>query len=167
VDKYRSVNGLSIDPGAMNNVGSWPGPRTSHDYFDLNRDWYAQSHPETRGRAKTFLNYMPHGALDLHKQGSSASFYFAPPREPDNQHNPPHLPKWFDIFAAAHGAAFDTHGWSYFRREGDDSFYPGCGEGWPVPTGNASLPAATSYRTGNTVALSLKTGSYVVDFAQP
>jgi len=125
VDKYRSVNGLSIDPGAMNNAGSWPGPRTSHHDFDLNRDWYAQSHPETRGRAKTFLNYMPHGA------------------------------------------AFDTHGWSYFRREGDDSFYPGYGEGWPVRTVNASLPAATSYRTGNTAALSLKTGSYVVDFAQP
>jgi len=45
----------STDPGALNNAGSWPGPRTSHYYFDLNRDWYAQSHPETRGRARAFL----------------------------------------------------------------------------------------------------------------
>jgi hypothetical protein len=135
VERTWSVQSLPSEPRALNNAGSWPGARYSHYGFDLNRDWFIQSHPETRGRAVSFLKWMPHVAVDLHEQGTSATFYFAPPREPDNKNNPAYLFKWFDIFAAAHGAAFDQHGWSYFRREGYDSFYPGYGEGWPMLTG--------------------------------
>jgi hypothetical protein len=135
VEKTWSIQSLPSEPGTLNNSGAWPGPRTSHYSFDLNRDWFIQSHPETRGRVASFMKWWPHVAVDLHEQGTSATFYFAPPREPDNKNNPRHLFKWFDIFAAAHGAAFDVHGWSYFRREGYDSFYPGYGEGWPMLTG--------------------------------
>ena len=143
--------GIASDPQALNNAGTWPGPRTSHYYFDLNRDWFTQSHPESKGRVKTFLQWMPQVAIDLHEQGSSATFYFAPPREPDNRNNPKHLPKWFDIFAAAHGAAFDTHGWSYFRREGYDSFYPGYGEGWPMLTGSIGMLFESASSAGGAV----------------
>ncbi len=151
VVRMWSPMGIAADAGAMNNAGSWPGPRTSHYYFDLNRDWYTQSHPESRGRVQQFLAWMPHVAVDLHEQGSSSSFYFAPPREPDNQNNPKHLAKWFDIFAAAHGAAFDTHGWSYFRREGYDSFYPGYGEGWPMLTGSIGMLFESAGSSGGAV----------------
>jgi hypothetical protein len=120
VERAWSAQSLPATPGAINNAGSWPGPRTSHYSFDLNRDWFIMSHPESRGRVASFLKWMPHVAVDLHEQGSSASFYFAPPREPDNKNNPKHLFKWYDIYAAAHGAEFDRHGWSYFRREGYD-----------------------------------------------
>jgi hypothetical protein len=135
----------------MNNGGSWPGPRTSHYSFDLNRDWFIMSHPESRGRVASFLKWMPHVAVDLHEQGSSATFYFAPPREPDNRNNPKHLFKWFDIFAAEHGAAFDRHGWSYFRREGYDSFYPGYGEGWPMLTGSIGMLFESASSSGGGV----------------
>jgi hypothetical protein len=116
VERTRSSQSVPNEPGALNNTGSWPGPRTSHYSFDLNRDWFIQSHPETRGRVASFLKWMPHVAVDLHEQGSSSTFYFAPPREPDNKNNPRHLFKWFDIFAAPGGVR--VHGWSYFRREG-------------------------------------------------
>lgn len=139
VERTWSVQSLPSEPGALNNAGSWPGARTSHYGFDLNRDWFILSHPETRGRVAQFLRWMPHVAVDLHEQGSSSTFYFAPPREPDNRNNPRHLFKWFDVFAAAHGAEFDRHGWSYFRREGYDSFYPGYGEGWPMLTGAVGM----------------------------
>lgn len=151
VERTWSAQGVGTDPAGMNNTGSWPGPRTSHYYFDLNRDWFIQSHPESRGRVKTYLQWWPHVAVDLHEQGSSASFYFAPPREPDNKNNPAHLNKWFDIFAAAHGAAFDTHGWSYFRREGYDSFYPGYGEGWPMLTGSIGMLFESASSAGGSV----------------
>ncbi len=151
LERTASAQGSSTEPGALNNSGSWPGPRTSHYYFDLNRDWFIQSHPESRGRVKTFLQWWPQVALDLHEQGSSATFYFAPPREPDNKNNPKHLFKWFDIFAAAHGAAFDTHGWSYFRREGYDSFYPGYGEGWPMLTGSIGMLFESASSSGGAV----------------
>jgi hypothetical protein len=138
-------------PGAINNSGSWPGPHTSHYSFDLNRDWFIMSHPESRGRVAAFLKWMPHVAVDLHEQGSSASFYFAPPREPDNKNNPEHLFKWYDIFAAAHGAEFDKHGWSYFRREGYDSFYPGYGEGWPMLTGSIGMLFESASSSGGAI----------------
>jgi len=151
LERNWSAQGVASEPGALNNSGSWPGPRTSHYYFDLNRDWFIQSHPESRGRVRSFLQWWPHVAVDLHEQGSSASFYFAPPREPDNKNNPLHLNKWFDIFAAAHGAAFDTHGWSYFRREGYDSFYPGYGEGWPMLTGSIGMLFESASSAGGSV----------------
>lgn len=151
VERMSSAFGFSTEPGSLSNAGSWPGPRTSHYYFDLNRDWFAQSHPESRGRISQFIKWWPQVTVDLHEQGSSATFYFAPPREPDNQNNPKHLTKWFDIFAAAHGAAFDSHGWSYFRREGYDSFYPGYGEGWPMLTGSIGMLFESASSSGGSV----------------
>jgi len=151
LERMTSSQGIAADPQALNNAGSWPGPRTSHYYFDLNRDWFTQSHPESQGRVKSFLAWMPQVAIDLHEQGSSASFYFAPPREPDNANNPKHLAKWFDIFAAAHGSAFDEHGWSYFRREGYDSFFPGYGEGWPMLTGSIGMLFESASSAGGAV----------------
>jgi hypothetical protein len=151
VERAWSAQSLPTTPGALNNTGSWPGPRTSHYSFDLNRDWFIMSHPESRGRVASFLKWMPHVAVDLHEQGSSASFFFAPPREPDNKNNPRHLFKWYDIFAAAHGAEFDKHGWSYFRREGYDSFYPGYGEGWPMLTGSIGMLFESASSSGGAI----------------
>lgn len=151
VTRFSGTQRIPSDPAAFNNAGTWPGPRTSHYSFDLNRDWFIQSHPETRGRVRSFLSWMPHVAVDLHEMGSSSTFYFAPPREPDNRNNPRHLFKWFDIFAAAHGAAFDRHGWSYFRREGYDSFYPGYGEGWPMLTGAIGMLFESGSSAGGAV----------------
>jgi zinc carboxypeptidase len=135
VQKTRGAQQPSIDGGALNNAGSWPGARTSHYYFDLNRDWFVISHPETRGRVTAFMKWWPHVAVDLHEMGSSSTFYFAPPMEPNNLNNPSTLPGWFERFGKAHQEAFDRFGWSFFRREGYDSFYPGYGESWPMLTG--------------------------------
>ncbi len=135
VQKTRGMQRGSTDGGALNNAGSWPGPRTSHYYFDLNRDWFVLSHPETRGRVSSFMKWWPHVAVDLHEMGTNATFYFAPPMEPNNLNNPSKLAQWFERFGVAHKEAFDEHGWSFFRREGYDSFYPGYGESWPMLTG--------------------------------
>ncbi|MGQ0643645.1 MAG: M14 family zinc carboxypeptidase [Gemmatimonadaceae bacterium] len=135
VQKTRGHQRPSTDGGALNNAGSWPGPRTSHYYFDLNRDWFVLSHPETRGRVSSFMKWWPHVAVDLHEMGTNSTFYFAPPMEPNNSNNPTHLAAWFERFGKAHQDAFDRFGWSFFRREGYDSFYPGYGESWPMLTG--------------------------------
>jgi len=139
VNRARGALGVPTDPLAMIHRGSWPGARTSHYYFDLNRDWFIQSHPETRGRVRTFLRWWPHVAVDLHEQGSEASYFFAPPMEPINPNVHQSILKWWDIFAAANGRAFDAHGWPYFRREGYDEFYPGYGVSWPILTGAVGM----------------------------
>ncbi|HEU4564039.1 MAG TPA: M14 family zinc carboxypeptidase, partial [Gemmatimonadaceae bacterium] len=133
--RARGALGVPTSPAAMIHQGTWPGARTSHYYFDLNRDWFIQSHPETRGRVGAFLRWWPHVAVDLHEMGPNSTYFFAPPMEPVNENVPPSTFKWWDIFAAGIGAAFDQRGWSYFRREGYDEFYPGYGVSWPILTG--------------------------------
>jgi hypothetical protein len=122
-------------PGAMVHQGSWPGPRGSHYGFDLNRDWFILSHPETRGRIAAFEKWWPHVAVDLHEMGANSTYYFAPPMDPINKNVPAGIQRWWDIFAAANAAAFDAHGWSFFRREDFDEFYPSYGDSWPVLNG--------------------------------
>lgn len=135
VQRARGSGELPVTPGAMVHQGSWPGPRTSHYYFDLNRDWFILSHPETRGRVGAFLAWWPHVAVDLHEMGSNSTYFFAPPMEPVNKNVHASIFKWWDIYAAANAASFDRHGWSYFRREGYDEFYPGYGVSWPILSG--------------------------------
>ncbi|MGH7637624.1 MAG: M14 family metallopeptidase, partial [Gemmatimonadaceae bacterium] len=139
VIRNRGALGVPTMPGAMIHQGSWPGPRTSHYYFDLNRDWFVHSHPETRGRVRTFLEWHPHVAVDLHEMGSNSTYFFAPPMEPINKNVHSSILKWWDIYARANASAFDRRGWSYFTREGYDEFYPGYGVSWPILTGAVGM----------------------------
>ena len=139
VIRNRGAFGVPRTPGAMIHQGNWPGPRTSHYYFDLNRDWFLHSHPETRGRVATFNTWYPHVAVDLHEMGSNSTYFFAPPMEPINKNVHASILKWWDIYARANAAAFDRRGWSYFTREGYDEFYPGYGVSWPILTGAVGM----------------------------
>ena len=134
-----SPHGPVAVPGALVYGSSWPGARTSHWHFDLNRDWFIQSHPETRGRTATFLEWWPHVAVDLHEMGSNSTYFFAPPMEPVNKNVHQSIRTWWDIYAQANGAAFDRNGWSFFTREGYDEFYPGYGVSWPILTGAVGM----------------------------
>lgn len=139
VMRARGVFGPQASPSAIVNNGSWPGPRTNHYYFDMNRDYYVQSQPETRGRIKTFMTWYPHVAVDLHEMGSSSTYFFPPTMLPINKIIPQNILDWWSIFAEANGAAFDEHGWAYFRREGYDEFYPGYGDSWPLFNGAVGM----------------------------
>ncbi|RPI28912.1 MAG: peptidase M14, partial [Acidobacteria bacterium] len=50
---------------AAEHVENWPGGRTNHYLFDMNRDWFALTQPETRARVKTFLEWFPQVFVDL------------------------------------------------------------------------------------------------------
>ncbi|MBI4419350.1 MAG: hypothetical protein HY560_00860, partial [Gemmatimonadetes bacterium] len=151
VARARGALGVPVLPGAMVHQGSWPGPRTSHYYFDLNRDWFSLSHPETRGRIDAFVRWWPHVAVDLHEMGSSATYFFAPPMEPINKNVHASIVRWWDIFAAANAQAFDRHGWSFFRRENYDEFYPGYGDSWPILMGSVGMTYEAASSSGGAV----------------
>jgi len=139
VMRNRGAQGIPTTPGSMIHQGNWPGPRTSHYYFDLNRDWFLHSHPETRGRVRTFLEWYPHVAVDLHEMGSNSTYFFAPPMEPINKNVHASILQWWNVYARANASAFDRNGWSYFTREGYDEFYPGYGVSWPILTGAVGM----------------------------
>jgi hypothetical protein len=133
--RRRGAFGADPTPGHFGTQGAWPGARTSHYHFDLNRDWFLQSHPETRARTGYFFAWWPHVVADLHEMGSNATYFFAPPMEPLNANVPPSVLRWWETFAAANAAGLDAIGAPYFRREGYDEFYPGYGVSWPILSG--------------------------------
>jgi hypothetical protein len=139
VRRMRTAFGVPTHPSAMIHAGTWPGPRTSHYYFDMNRDWYAMSHPETRGRTQSMLEWWPHVAVDLHEMGANSTYFFPPAMDPINQLVHRNILEWWDIMAAEIIAAFDREGWSFFRREGYDEFYPGYGSSWPLYAGAVGM----------------------------
>ena len=149
--RARGSQGIPTTPGALVHGGTWPGPRTSHYYFDLNRDWFIQSHPETRARVGTVFSWWPHVAVDLHEMGFNSTYYFAPPMEPVNKNVPPVILQWWDIMAKGIGAAFDRQGWSYFRREGYDEFYPGYGISFPLLTGAVGMTFEQASSNGGAI----------------
>ena len=117
----------------------WPGGRSNHYLFDMNRDWFAQTQPETRGRIQVAREYWPHVNVDLHEQGGDNTYYFAPPADPLNPHITKSQIAAFDLFGRANGQRFDERGWPYFIREVYDSFYPGYGESWPIFQGSIGM----------------------------
>ena len=103
----------------------WPGGRSNHYLFDMNRDWFAQTQPETRGRITIGRDYWPHVTVDLHEQGGDNNYYFAPPADPVNPHITESQRGAWDLFGRANAARFDQRGWAYFIAEVFDAFYPG------------------------------------------
>jgi Zinc carboxypeptidase len=127
------------EPFSAEHDEPWPGARSNHYLFDMNRDWFAQSQPETRGRTRFFLDWFPHVVVDLHEMGGNSTYYFAPPADPLNPHITKAQTAWFDVFGRANAHRFDARGFSYFIREVYDSFYPGYGESWPLFHGSIGM----------------------------
>ena len=117
----------------------WPGGRVNHYLFDMNRDWFAQSQPETRGRIKIGLDYVPQVTVDLHEQGGDNAYYFAPPADPLNPHITKSQNAALELFGRANAARFDERGWAYYIREVYDAFYPGYGDSWPAFQGSIGM----------------------------
>ncbi len=136
----------------------WPGGRSNHYLFDMNRDWFAQTQPETRGRIQVSLEYWPQVNVDVHEQGGNNSYYFAPPADPLNPHYTKSQIAGFELFGRANAARFDERGWPYYIREVYDGFYPGYGDSWPMLHGSigmtyeqASARALSFARTDGTI----------------
>ena len=127
------------EPFAAEHNEPWPGGRANHYLFDMNRDWFAQSQAETRGRTKFFLQWFPQVVVDLHEMSGDSSYYFAPPADPLNPHITPQQIGWFNTIGKANAAKFDERGFAYFNREVYDSFYPGYGESWPIFHGSIGM----------------------------
>src|SRR5512143_521389 len=127
------------EPASAEHDEGWPGGRSNHYLFDMNRDWFAQSQPETRGRIRFFLEWYPHVAVDLHEMGGDSTYFFAPPARPLNPHFTRAQQDWFETFGRAIARRFDAAGQAYFVREVFDSFYPGYGETWPLTQGSIGM----------------------------
>ena len=137
----RQTRGMSpdADPDAAERDQPWPGGRTNHALFDMNRDWFACTQPETRARVRLFQRWWPVMVVDAHEMGTNSSFYFGPPAVPHNPELPDAWFAWQERYGRHNADWFDRLGWSYFTRETFDAFYPGYGDSWPGLHGAVSV----------------------------
>lgn len=117
----------------------WPGGRYSHHLFDLNRDWLAATHPETRARIAAMVDLPPTVVVDLHEMNADGGYFFPPPARPVH----PFVARtqadlWLTVGKAL-ARTFDLRGWRYWTRETFDAYYPGYGESWPALGGAAGF----------------------------
>lgn len=133
VAHFNSFSGSASNPdrNAFEHAERWPGGRTNHYYFDLNRDWAWQTQKESKARIKNYLRWNPQVFVDYHEMGSDSTYFFPPPFKPVNKNLPDVLLKWFPIYAEGNSAALDRIGSRYFTREGYDLFFPSYGDSWP------------------------------------
>lgn len=122
-------------PQAAERDEPWPGGRSNHYLFDLNRDWFAQTQPESAARVRFLLDWMPHIVADLHEMGGESTYYFPPSAPPGNPHVTASQRAMTETLGRAMAARFDARGFPYFVREVFDSFYPGYGVSWPTAQG--------------------------------
>jgi hypothetical protein len=124
------------DPLSAEHDEPWPGGRTNHYLFDLNRDWFPQNHPESRGKVRFLLEWLPQVTVDLHEMGGESQYYFPPAAAPNTPNTTQAQRDWMVAFGRANAARFDERGFHYFVREIYDSFYPGYGASWPFFMGS-------------------------------
>lgn len=127
----------------------WPGGRTNHYYFDLNRDWLALTQPETRGHVAALLEWYPQIVVDLHEMSGDSTYYFAPEADPYNPHITQTQRRTLETYGRNNARRFDEFGFLYFTREVFDAFYPGYGASWPLFQGSI----ATTYEQASTRGL--------------
>ncbi|GAB2987446.1 M14 family metallopeptidase [Mucilaginibacter puniceus] len=138
---YNSVKGAEPDanPSAREHQEPWPGGRTNHYYFDLNRDWVWQSQKETQARLALYNQWLPQVHVDFHEQSYNSPYYFAPAAEP--LHND--ITKWQKEFQTIIGKNnakyFDQKGWLYFTRQEFDLLYPSYGDTYPMYNGSIGM----------------------------
>jgi hypothetical protein len=109
-----------------NDFTSWEALkyRTSHYYFDINRDWFAHTHRETQARAAVLQEWRPQAGIDAHEMGSNVEFYIDPPTDPVGPFFPDYTTKWFERYGEAHAQGFDARGVDYMTRERFNYFFP-------------------------------------------
>lgn len=131
---------INPDPQDREYSEVWPGGRTNHYWFDMNRDWLPVQLPESRARIKTFHKWYPNILTDHHEMGKNSSFFFQP-GIPSRTHplTPALNQELTKEIGTYHAAAFDDLGSLYYTEENYDDFYYGKGSTFPDIQGSIGI----------------------------
>ena len=157
---YRQNATLKLDPNpaVREHNEPWPGGRVNHYLFDLNRDWAWQTQVESQQRMVQYKQWMPHVHADLHEQGYTSPYYFAPAAAPYHEY----ITDWQGDFQTEigknHAGYFDREGWLYFTRERFDLLYPSYGDTWPTFNGAIGMTYEQGGHSRAGRAIDLPTG---------
>ncbi|MEJ1236729.1 M14 metallopeptidase family protein [Chryseolinea sp. T2] len=113
----------------------WPGGRSNHYMFDLNRDWAWQTQVESQQRLKVYNQWMPQVHVDFHEQAPNNPYYFAPAAEPYHDVISNWQREFQKMIGRNNAKYFDEQGWLYFTKEVFDLYYPSYGDTYPTYSG--------------------------------
>ncbi|MEO1807354.1 MAG: M14 metallopeptidase family protein [Bacteroidota bacterium] len=135
----RSKN-LVADPNNREQNEIWPGGRTNHYFFDLNRDWLPVQQPESQNRIQQFHRWKPNILTDHHEMGTNSTYFFQPGIPSRNNPNTPLRNfELTDAIAQYHAKALDDIGSLYYSKESFDDFYYGKGSTFPDINGGIGI----------------------------
>jgi len=165
-NRYRATMNFVINPDGQSwehNQG-WPGARTNHYMFDLNRDWTWQTQTETRQRLAFYNQFMPQVHADFHEMGVESTFFFAPGADPWNNIITPWQHEFHKLMGKGNATLFNEKFRLYFTKESFDLFYPGYGDTWPIFNGAIGFtyeqggggPSGVAYKLESGDTLTLK-----------
>ena len=110
----------------------WPGGRTNHYWFDLNRQWLIIQHPGPRGWVAKFHQWKPNITVDYHEMGQNSTYYFHP-GAPNRTF--PYIPErsmeLLDRVSDRPRSWLDSEQRLYFNEENYDNYYIGKGSTYP------------------------------------
>lgn len=137
VNWFNSVVGkeMNPEPSSREHAEPWPGGRSNHYNFDLNRDWAWQTQVETQQRLKKYNAWLPQVHVDFHEQGYNEPYYFAPAAEPFHEVITPWQRDFQVLIGRNNASYFDKNGWLFFTKERFDLLYPSYGDTYPVYNG--------------------------------
>ena len=137
---HKGKNVLVTDPDNREYNEVWPGGRTNHYWFDLNRDWMLVQHPESKGRIAKFQEWKPNILTDHHEMGTNATFFFQP-GIPSRTHplTPQRNQDLTANIAEYHADEFDQIQTLYYTKESFDDFYYGKGSTYPDVQGSIGI----------------------------
>lgn len=135
----KSIN-LNADNNEREYHEVWPGGRTNHYWFDMNRDWLPVQLPESRARIASFHKWMPNILTDHHEMGTNSTFFFQP-GEPSrvNPLTPKINQELTREIASYHAKALDKIGSLYYSEENFDDYYYGKGSTFPDVNGSIGI----------------------------
>lgn len=139
VNFTRSLNN-NPDPASWEFSESWPGGRTNHYWFDLNRDYIMLQNPETKGRVEAFHRWKPNINTDHHEMGANETFFFQPGiKTRNNPLTPADNQQLTEEIGRYHEKYLNQIGSLYFTEESYDDFYVGKGSSYPDIHGSVGI----------------------------
>ena len=167
VNWYNSVkrNVQAYEPRDVEHYEPWPGGRTNHYWFDLNRDWIWCVHPESRGQTTEYLRWMPHLHTDYHEMGYNSNYFTMPGTTPRNKLLPDNYEALTDTIGRANAKFFDENQLNYYTRQSFDFFYPSYGSSYPSVMGAIGMLTEQGGSGGGGLAVETNDG-YILSLRQ-
>ncbi|MGI5212197.1 M14 family zinc carboxypeptidase [Plantactinospora sp. CA-290183] len=155
--RERNENLVTIIVPTQNPDGRDATRRQNEYGFDLNRDWFARTQPETDAKVDLLRRYPPQVFVDAHEMGG-LEYFFPPNADPIHHEIPGEAVDWINRIGAANAAGFGYNGACtdtvttecYFNYDTYDMFFMGYGD--TVPTTGFGA-AGMTYEKGSSSAV--------------